>query len=255
MEEVREALRQELKIERARGEVLRRAADFAKTAAGGHLEAVAKSQGLSIQQTGEVREGDALPGINASQPVVSRMLGLSLGDVSDPLPIPAGQVVVQVVGTAPPATRSFQESRPQVLKDLDQERARKSVADAVQAAGRTGGLKAVARALKVEMKSQADLTEGSPLQGLPADPAIEKLIGTLAPGSVGDPIPTAAGIVVLGVTSRADHLDDLPTQKDSIADGLLKQKQDRLYRALVKKLKQIGDVQVNRQIVDSLDRA
>src|SRR5439155_20416340 len=39
LQEAREALRQELKLERARGQVLKRAADFARAAAGGKLEA------------------------------------------------------------------------------------------------------------------------------------------------------------------------------------------------------------------------
>src|SRR2546422_298532 len=52
LEEVREPLRQELKLEQARGDVLRRAADFARAAAGGKLEGGATSQGLTTQPTG-----------------------------------------------------------------------------------------------------------------------------------------------------------------------------------------------------------
>ncbi|HEU4402503.1 MAG TPA: SurA N-terminal domain-containing protein, partial [Candidatus Polarisedimenticolia bacterium] len=73
-EEVRDALREELKSERARGEIVKRSADFARAAAGGKLEAVARSQGLPVRQTGTVHEGEALPDLAASQPVVARML-------------------------------------------------------------------------------------------------------------------------------------------------------------------------------------
>ncbi len=255
LDEAREALRQELNLERGRGEVMKRAADFARAAAGGKLETVAKSQGLAVQQTGEVREGDALPGVVGSQPVVARMLALAPGEVSDAIPIPSGQVVVQVTGKAPPAARPFQDVRAQVLKDVVERQARRAVADAVRSAGRSGGLKTVARALRVELKTQSDVTRGAGLPGLPPDATIEKQIGSLAPGSIGDPVTTSAGIVVLSVKERQDHREDLASQKDSISDGLLRQRQDRLYRALVKRLREHGDVQINQPLVDSLDRA
>ncbi len=255
LQEASEALRQELKLERARGEVLKRAADFARAAAGGKLEAVAKSQGLAVQQTGQVRDGDALPGVVASQAVVAGMLALPPGGVSDPIAIPAGQVVAQVTATAPPAARPFQEVRARVLKDVQDERARQAVAEAIRSAGRSGDLKTVARALKVEVKTQPNLTRGASLPGVPLDPAIERQIDTLAPGTIGDPVTTSAGIVVLRVKERSDHREEFASQKDSIGDDLLRQRQDRLYRALVKRLRESGRVEVNGSLVDSLDRA
>jgi putative component of toxin-antitoxin plasmid stabilization module len=164
-------------------------------------------------------------------------------------------VVVQVTGTAPPAARPFQEVRARVLKDVQDEGARQAVGEAIRSVGRAGDLKSVARVLKVEVKSQADLTHGASLPGLPPNPAIEKQIGTLAPGTIGDPVTTSAGIVVLRVKERSDHREELASQKDSIGDGLLRQRQDRMYRALVKRLREAGRVEVNGSLVDSLDRA
>jgi peptidyl-prolyl cis-trans isomerase D len=255
LQEAREPLRQELKLERARGEVLKRAADFARAAAGGKLEAVAKSRGLAVQQTGEVREGDSLAGVIASQAVVAGMLALPPGGVSDPIPIPAGQVVAQVTATAPPAARPFKEVRARVLKDVQDDAARRTVVEAIRSVGRSGDLKSVARVLKVEVKTQPDLTRGASLPGLPLDPPIERQMDTLAPGTIGDPVSTSAGIVVLRVKERSDHREDLASQKDSIGDGLLRQRQDRLYRALLKRLRDAGSVEVNGSLVDSLDRA
>jgi peptidyl-prolyl cis-trans isomerase D len=254
LDEARETIREELKLERARGETQKRAAEFARASAGGKLEAVAKSQGLTIQETGDVREGAALPGLPASQAVVSRMLALAPGEVSEPIPTATGQVVVQVTGTTPPAVRPFEEVRAQVLKDVDEERALRAVADTIQAGRRSGGLKAVARALAVDQKSQSDVTRDSSLAGVPPDAAIAKQIGSLPPGTIGDPLKTSAGIVVLSVKERRDHKEDFPSQKDSISDNLVRQRQDRLERALVKSLRERGNVEVNQALVDSLDR-
>ncbi len=254
LEEARDTLRQELRLERARPEILKRSAAFARAAAGGKLEAVARSQGIPVQQTGDVRQGDALPGAVASQAVVERMLGLAPGEVSDAIPIPSGQVVVQVTGTVPPAPRPFQEARAQVLKDLEEDSARQAITGALRSARGSGGLKALSRALKVDLKNQADVARGASLPGLPPDPVIEKQIATLAPGSIGDPIMTSAGIVVLSVKERRDHREELASQRDSVSDGLLRQRQDRLYRALVKRLREQSQVRLNQPLVDSLDR-
>ncbi len=254
LDEARDTLRQELRLERARPEILKRSAAFARAAAGGKLEAVARSQGIPLQQTGDVRQGDALPGAVASQAVVERMLGLAPGEVSDAIPIPSGQVVVQVTGTVPPAPRPFQEARARVLKDLEEDSARQAITGALRSARGSGGLKALSRALKVDLKNQADVARGASLPGLPPDPAIEKQIATLAPGSIGDPITTSAGIVVLSVKERRDHREELASQRDSVSDGLLRQRQDRLYRALVKRLREQSQVRLNQPVVDSLDR-
>jgi peptidyl-prolyl cis-trans isomerase D len=255
IEEVRDALRQEIKLDRARSEILKRSVDFSRAAAGGKLEAVAKSQGLTVQQTGEVREGDALPGLLASQTVVERMHDLAPGQVSDSIPVPSGQVVVQVAAAVPSAPRPFAEARAQVLKDLEEERARQAVARAIRAAGAPGGLKGAARALKADLRTQADVTRGASLPGVPPDPAIERQIAALPPGAVGDPVSTSAGIVVLSVKERRDHREELASQRDSVSDGLLRQRQDRLYRALVKRLRERGDIQLNEAAIRDLDQA
>jgi peptidyl-prolyl cis-trans isomerase D len=255
LQEAKQALRQELQLERARGDVLKRAAEFSRAAAGGNLEPVAKSQGLTIQQTGEVHQGDALPGVIASQPVVARMLSMAPGTVSDPVAIPSGQVVLQVTGTSPPSTLPFKDVRARVQKDEEEERARQAVVETIRSDGRSGGLKAVARALKVDLKTQADLTSGASLPGVPLDASLARQIETLAPGTIGEPITTPTGIVVVSVKERRDHREDLVSQKDSIGDGLLRQRQDRLYRALVKRLRDRGRVEVNASLVDSLDKA
>jgi peptidyl-prolyl cis-trans isomerase D len=252
---VREQIREQLTMDRSRDEILKRSADFARAAAGGKLEAVAKSQGLTIRPTGTVHEGDALPDLTASQPVVARMMTLAPGESSDPIPVPSGQVVVQVTGTAPSEPRPLQEIRAKVEADFKDEKARAALKEklsAIQRAG--GGLKTLAHDLKVDLKTQADVTREASLPGLPADPAITSQIASLAPGSIGEPVVTPAGIVVLGVKDRQEHRDEFETQKDSIRDNLARQRQDRLYRALLKRLRAEGTVVLNEPVVHALDQ-
>ncbi|HEX9428607.1 MAG TPA: peptidylprolyl isomerase, partial [Candidatus Polarisedimenticolia bacterium] len=65
-EEAREGLRQELQRARARVEAGKRSLDLARAAGGGKLEAVAKSQGLTVSETGPVHDGDSVPGLAGS---------------------------------------------------------------------------------------------------------------------------------------------------------------------------------------------
>ncbi|MBI4169706.1 MAG: peptidyl-prolyl cis-trans isomerase, partial [Acidobacteria bacterium] len=123
---------------------------------------------------------------------------------------------------------------------------------AAQASG--GGLRAVARRLKAELKTQADLARGGALPGLAADPAIEKQIAALAPGAIGEPIATSSGIVLLSVKERSDHLDQFDSQQDAIRDSLVRERRDRFYRALLKRLREQGEIVVNEPVIRSIDQ-
>ncbi len=255
-EEARDGLRQEMQRARARAEAGKRSLDLARAAAGGKLEAVAKSQGLTVSETGPVHDGEGISGLAGSQAVVARMMALAPGDVSDPIPISAGQVVVQVTGTVLSERRPLQEVRARVEKDLTDDRARESVALEVASARRSGGgLRTLARSLKLEIKTQPDLLMGSPLPGVPADPELTRQLASLPPGTIGEPVVTTVGIVVLSVTGRNDHRLEFDAQKDSIKDNLVRQRQDRIYRAFTKRLRSSGSVVVNDTAVRALDRS
>lgn len=255
-EEARDSLHEELKLGKAAADALKRATDLARAASGGKLESAAKARGLAATATGPVHDGESLPNVAASQPVVQRMLALAAGDVSEPIAIPSGQVVVQVTGTVPPEARPLSEVRDRVEKDWLHERAR----DEVEAARRAllpsgGGLQALSRRLRVPMKTQAELPAGGSLPGVPSDPALMRQLATLPIGAPGDPIITPAGIVVLSVRERIDHHEQFGAQSDAIRGALVRQHQDVIYRALLRGLKERGRVVVNTEIVRSLDRS
>jgi len=253
-EEVRDTLRDELRMNGARSQVLQRSAEFARAAAGGKLESAARSQGLTVNETGPVYQGGALPTLAASQPVVAAMLELAPDGVSEPIAVPGGQVVVQVTGTLPAAPRPLPEIRDRVQRELEEERRRRRVEDAMASLPPAAGLKNLAKKLGVEVKSENDLARGAPLTGIPSSPAIEEQINSLAPGTLGAPITTPLGILVLSVRQRQDHREEFESQKDAIRDSLARQRQDRLYRSLVARLRERGEVAINDAMVSALDK-
>jgi peptidyl-prolyl cis-trans isomerase D len=248
-EEVRDRIRQEVALERASAQAGDRARQLATAAAGGKLDAAAKTLGLTATDTGAVHAGDALPGQPASQAAVTRLLALQPGQVSDTVPVPGGQVIVQATGVVPDEARPFAEARARVERDLLDDRRVQEVRS------RTGGgLEALARAYKTEVKSQEDVARGAGVPGLPRDPALDRQIETLATGALGDPVSTTAGIVVIRVRSRNDHKDEFAAQKDSLRDTLLNQDRERLIRAHVRRLHDEGRVEINDTLVASIDR-
>jgi peptidyl-prolyl cis-trans isomerase D len=255
LDEVRQPLREEIQRTRARDEIARRAAELAAAAAGGRLEEAAAARSIEVRDTGTVHAGETVAGLAASQAVAARMLELAVGDLSDPIATPSGMVLVQVTGTVPAAPRPLEEVRVQVRKDLEDERARAAIGEAVRAArGSKDGLRAVARRYKAEVKTQADVTRGSSLPGLPATPGIEAQIFSLAPGTTGDPVGTPSGIVVISVKSRRDPRPEFEEQKAGVREGLLRQRQDRFYRAMVRRLREGGNVEVNEALIRSVDQ-
>lgn len=239
---------------RSRTQVLERANSLAAAAADGHLKAVAESQRLTVSETGPVHPGGSLPGVPASQAVVAAMLALQPGEVSKAIAVASGQIVVQVTGMVPDEPQPLSEVRTRVEKDLADERVLAAVKEKI---GTTGGagLAAVARLLKVEQKTQADLGRGSAIPGLPQDPAIERQIETLAPGVVGEPLLTPAGVLILSVRQRNDHREEFDGQRDAARDALSQQERDRLLRAVVRRLREQGQVTINDSLVDAVDRS
>jgi peptidyl-prolyl cis-trans isomerase D len=250
-DEVKETIRGEIAAARGRALALDKAAALAKAAADGRLEAAAQAQGLKALPTGPVRAGDSIPQLTASQPAVTRMLGLQPGQTSEPIPTPAGMVIVQVTAVVPDEPAPFAEVRNKIEKEVLDQRRQVAVRARVRA---SAGLAALAKSYKLEVKHQDDLTRGASLPGVPRDEAVDRQLETLAPGVPGDPIVTPSGIVVLLIRERKDHREEMAAQKDSTRDTLLSQQRERLLRAVVQRLREAGSVSINTPVVDAIDR-
>jgi peptidyl-prolyl cis-trans isomerase D len=254
LEEVRDRIRDEIRANRSRSQGLERAASLAAAASSGELKKVAESQRLTVSETGPVHAGGTLPAVPGSQAVVATMMALQPGQVSKAISTPSGPVVVQVTGVVPDEPRPLGEVRSQVEKDLDDERAIAAVKQRLESAN-AGGLPAVARLFKTEVKSQVDVARGAPIPGLPGDPAIQRQIESLPAGRIGEPILTTSGILLLVVRERNDHREEFDAQRDAARDALLQQERDRLLRAVARRLRSQGEVTINEQLVESIDKS
>jgi peptidyl-prolyl cis-trans isomerase D len=254
-EEAHDPLLQELKMNRARAEVLEQSSDFARAAAAEDLEATAKSRDLTVSETGVVRAGDALPGLAASQAVTARMMSMREGEVSEAIPVPAGQVVVQVTALSPPEPQPLEEVRTRVEANLLDDRALETVNRAIaDLRTQKRGIEALGDKFNTEVKTQEDLSRESPLPGVPSDPGVWRQLRRLEVGALGSPVLTPEGLIVLNIRERRENREEMDLQRDSIRDSLARQKRSRLYRALVRRLREHSDIELNSPVVAALDQ-
>jgi peptidyl-prolyl cis-trans isomerase D len=251
-EEVRDRIRQEMQVDRARSLATERATAFVAQAKKDGFDAALKASGLQAKETGAVHTGDTLADLPASQSAAQRILPLAVGSVSDALPVPEGQIVVEVTGTVPDEARPFAEVKSKVEEDWRAERRKSLVTERLRGAG---SLEALAKAFKTEVHHQDDLAAGAGLTGVPPDPALRRQIETLAPGTTGDPVATSAGMVVLRVTKRDDGAAEFASQRDSTRDNLMSQRRERLMRSVLRRLQDQGHVEINEPLVESIDKS
>jgi peptidyl-prolyl cis-trans isomerase D len=255
LEEVRETIREALSLIRGREEASQRAATVARASTGGTLEAVAQSQGALLNDTGDVHPGEALPAVQSSHAAVSTMMTMGPGEVSDPIAVPAGLIVVQVTAVVEDTPRPLEEVRDRVRKDILKDRARQRIEERIEEARTRGeGLERVARSLDLELKTAENLSRGGQLAGISRTPEVSRQIGRLEPETIGTPLGTPSGLVVLSVRERLEHRDRFDSQRDAIRNALLSQHQERLLRAFLRQLRNSGRVLINEPLVQTLDR-
>ena len=250
-ESVHDRIRDEMQIDRARSLATERAKSLAAAAHSSSLTDAARSQGLTVKDTGPVRPGEALADLPGSQAAVTRLVALKPGEVSEAMPIPEGQIVLQATGTLPDEARPLQEVHDKVEQDWLADRRVALVKEKAAA----GGLAGVAKTFKTEVKHQDALARGAGLPGIAPTPEMDRQIEALAPGSVGDPILSGASIVLISVRSRDAHPEEMASQRDATRENLVTQQRDRLLRAVVRRLRDAGDVQVNTPLVAAIDRS
>jgi peptidyl-prolyl cis-trans isomerase D len=250
-ESVHDRIRDEMQIDRARSMATERAKNLATAAHASSLADAARSQGLTVTDTGPVRPGDALANLPGSQAAVTRLIGLATGQVSEALPIPEGQIVLQATGTLPDEARPLQEVRDKVEQDWLADHRASLLKEKVASLGLAG----VAKAFKTELKHQDGLTRGAGLPGIAPTPELDRQITTLAPGAVGDPIVAGASLILISVKSRDERPDEVASQRDATRDNLLTQQRDRLLRAVVRQLRDSGDVTINATLIAAVDKS
>jgi peptidyl-prolyl cis-trans isomerase D len=123
LDEVADAVREALESERRTGLALARLAEVAAANEGdGRLEAIAAELDLKIQEPAEFGRGGTLGALGVQPQVVDRALALEAGQFSEPIEVPGGVVLFEVVERRKFDPTEFAAQKEQTLEALRNQR-------------------------------------------------------------------------------------------------------------------------------------
>jgi peptidyl-prolyl cis-trans isomerase D len=206
------------------------------------FDAVAKKLGLEPKETGLFRYNQPVPDFGTSEAFANLSFQLRQNEVGDPISVPKGLAVIQLVEIVGEHTPALAEVKAQVEQDYRAaqskvlaEQAAKEIADKSKAAG---DLKKLAAAEGLTFKESNDFgqqdTVGDNIPGSALAAAF-----TLNPGQTGDPASFGGNYVVFKVVSHTPANEaDFATQQGSIAEELLDRKRNMAFEIYQHNLKQ-----------------
>ena len=253
LDEVRQQLTEQLAFDRAQTQ----AATLAETLAAqikkpADLDAVAKAQGLTVQETGFFARDEPILGVGSAPEMTARAFSLNPGEVSAPLRTSRGFVFETLVDRKDSYIPKLDEVKDRVREEVVKQRARdmaKERAVAMAAKLKTApDFDKAAKAAGVEPKTTELLTRDSPVPDLGAAPEVLDTAFKLAEGAVSDPISTDAGTVIVKVVEKQETAaQDLTSNKDTFREEILADRRNRFFSSYMMKAKQKMKIQVNRE--------
>lgn len=221
---------------------------------------IAKKLNLQLGETQPVTITDPVGPLGTSQDVSRMLFELQAGELSEPLHVDKGYVIISPKQIFPAHQATLAEVRPKVLSDYQQEKSgEQAQAKADQLAKRVQGgepLDKVAKALGIEVKTSESFSRTGSIPDIGSadqiEPAFNMSVGQSAPAkNVG-----GNWVVYKVVGHEAANPEDFAKQQADIQQQLLQAKQAAAFEAfktaLEDRLKQEGKLTINAEIVQRL---
>jgi peptidyl-prolyl cis-trans isomerase D len=255
-EEARPGIERALQFQRVQEEMTRRARTWTeRLRAGDTADELAGEEKIEVQYTGyltrEERGGAATPG------VVQAMFALEPEGASEPLAVPEGLAVVQLVEIRPAAVPSLAEARAQLEADWRREQAVESGRRALEAAGLYGpsapSPAAAARALSGQSADTAPFLRSEAPEQVPA--SLRPAAFSTSPGAWSQPVAEDEQLVALQVLERPP-LDPavVASSREGLRRSLIFQKRNLLYNQILEKMRASADLELNQPLIAEADR-
>jgi peptidyl-prolyl cis-trans isomerase D len=225
-----------------------------------HFQAVAAKLGLTVQTTGLFRPNAPIPDLGISEGLQTLTFQLQANQVSDPLTLPKGIVIVQLADDVPAHTPKLDEVLPQVEQDYRADQAKviaeekaKEFADKVKAGG---DFKKIAQSMGLTVKESKDFARQDTVDNLISGTELGDAF-TLNPGQASGVVTAGADKMVFQVVSHtpADEAT-FAAQKTQIEQQLLDQKKGFVWQIYCQALKQRlikeGKLKINQEAMKAL---
>jgi peptidyl-prolyl cis-trans isomerase D len=242
LDEVRPQIAEQLAYERAQTQVTELAATLGSSIKRpADLETVAKSRGLTVQDSGFFAKDEPITGLGPAPEVASEAFLMKEGAVAGPMRVARGQVFFATAGKEDARLPKLDEVKDRVKADAVRDKARdvsRQRAESLAAEFKTDFAAAAKRA-GLEPKTTEFIPRGSPLPDVGVSPAIDTAAFALPTGGVTPAIVADAGTVIARVAERQDvKPEELAAARDGLRTELLNEQRTRFFGAYMAKARE-----------------
>ncbi len=254
-EEARAGIELSIHFERVQEEMTRQARTWTeRLRAGDSLEKIAAEEALEIQDTGLLAREER--GGGATGVMVGALFTLEPGSPSEPLPVPEGLAVLQLVEVRPPSVPALEEVREQVEVDWRREQALGGARRGLEAAGcyasQAPAAADLAGNLSAETLELGPFARTDPPAELPS--SLRQAAFTIPVGGWSEPSLEADDIVALQVLERPPLDEDILTSgREGLRRTLLFEKRNRLYTELTARLRERATIELNEPLIEQIN--
>jgi peptidyl-prolyl cis-trans isomerase D len=257
LEQVRAAIEDQIKWQRAQDEAQRIADDISgKLKTPADFDGVARARGLTVAESGFFSKDEPIAGVGFAPAVAEQAFGLKDGEVSPAIRTPQGFAFITVTGRQDSYLPKLDEAKAKVRDDLLK---KKSVETAQQRAAsllpqlKSADFTAAAKSAGLESTTTDLIARGAPIGAAGVSPAVDAVAFTLPVGGVSDPIATDNGAVVVKVLEKQDpSADEIAKGKDQMKGELTNERRGRFYASYMSKARERMNIRINNQLLTEL---
>ena len=225
--------------------------------AGQTLEQIGVAQGLTVKKSEPLQLGKGA-GVLTSPVLLSQAFELKAKETSkDGFPAGAGAAFIRLEEILPVKTPELAEVKEEVRKDLVRVLAREKAREAARAlaadAERTDLTRAAARAKLTRVETKGLVSRGQAFTEIPQSSVLEDQVFDLPEKKIAPALDTPSGVAVARLLEKKSSDEAaLATQRDSIRDGLVAAKKDRLFSSYLQTLTDRYPISQNAEALASL---
>jgi len=213
-----------------------------------NLDAAARKLGQKIQNTGLLKEGQALQDIDPSGAIATALFKLKDKEISSPIPTYGGVGIAELRKTEAPRAASFDEVAPDVENDVT-EAAKKDKALAtikeVRAKLTDKNWEDITQKYKLEYKTIDEHKKEQYIGIIGENPEIDRLAFSLPFKQVSDPVEFENGYAVVRVLDRKQaEKAEFEKEKETQTSSLFETKKTKFLQSYLAKLRDEKGVKI-----------
>jgi peptidyl-prolyl cis-trans isomerase D len=263
LDEVKPEIEVVLKGQKASAEAQNLANAMQALARTAGMSKAAADKGLTVTTTGQVAQGDALPGVGNAPEFASALFSAKKGDPPATAPLPQGYAIYQVTDIQPPQTPTFEQVKDKVEQQFKQQRAQVQLAQKTQQladrAHAEHDLQKAAKEAGATVKTSELVDRSSQVPEVGAMSGGANVAFDMKPGEISAPIQGGNnGIVIKLLELQEPSPEQVKQNWDNVKESLLQQKRNEIeglyLENLRARLEKEGKVKINKKEMESMSR-